>query len=68
MNAIRFLWRKNKQMFVQSRKTLILKSCKETRPGRRSVPAGVNDHDEFVPLGAVSDCQLDLAQGEVTRA
>lgn len=30
------------------------------------LPAAVNDHDEFVPLGAVSDRQLDLAQWEVT--
>lgn len=27
------------------------------------VSAGVHDHNEFVPLGAVSDSQLDLTQG-----
>lgn len=26
-------------------------------------PAGVHHHNEFVPLGAVSDGQLDLTQG-----
>lgn len=30
------------------------------------VPAAVDDHDDFVPLGAVSDRQLDLTQREVT--
>lgn len=28
-------------------------------------PAGVHHHDEFVSLGAVSDGELDLAQGEL---
>lgn len=37
----------------------------ETPRSYWSVPAGVDDHDEFVPLGAVSDRQLDLAQREV---
>lgn len=35
---------------------------------RDQVSAGVNDHDEFVPLRAVSYRQLDLAQREVTGA
>lgn len=32
------------------------------------VSAGVNDYDELVPLGAVSDRQLDLTQWEMTGA
>lgn len=28
-------------------------------------PAGVHHHYELVPLGAVSNCQLDLSQGEL---
>lgn len=32
------------------------------------LPATVNSYDEFVSLGAVSDRQLDLPQGEKTGA
>lgn len=67
---VRAVVRERYQVSVEGNNLESEKKCglwKKLLAGFGVLPAGVNDHDEFVPLGAVSDRQLDLTQWEVTR-
>lgn len=62
MKAMRFLRKSTKG---KSQNTNV---SEEEKPLFLKLPATVNSYDELVSLGAVSDRQLDLPQGEKTGA